>query len=239
VRGLDAVVVPVGGGGLLAGVAVAVKSRRSKVCVIGVEAARAPTLTKALRAGRPVVISGVATLADGLSVPQVGTHAFLLARRRVDDIVRVSEDEIALAILRILELEKIVVEGAGAVPLAACLSGRLAHLKGKRVALAFAGGNIDLNILDRVIEKGLVADGRLTRFTAVISDRPGGLARLARLLAEVGASIKDITHDRAFAGADVSTVNVFCTIETRDHRHVRQVHRLLRQNGIRFQSTPR
>jgi threonine dehydratase len=239
VRGLDAVVLPVGGGGLLSGVAVAVKSRHPKIRVIGVEAARAPTLTRSLQAGRPAVIPGAATLADGLSVPQIGTHAFALARRRVDKIVRVSEDEIALAILRILELEKIVVEGAGAVPLAACLSGRLAQLKGKRVALAFAGGNIDLNILDRVIEKGLVADGRLTRFTAVISDRPGGLARLARLLAEAGASIKDITHDRAFAGVDVSTVNVFCTIETRDHQHVRQVHRLLRQNGIRFRLTPR
>jgi threonine dehydratase len=148
--------------------------------------------------------------------------------------VRVSEDEIALAILRILELEKTVVEGAGATPLAACLSGKLKHFRGKRVVLALCGGNIDPNILDCVIEKGLVVDGRLTRFTAVISDRPGGLAKLTRLLAEAGASIKEVTHDRAFAGADVSTVNVLCTIETRDRRHIQEVHQLLRQNGIRF-----
>jgi threonine dehydratase len=231
---LDAVVVPVGGGGLLAGVALAVKSRRPRVRVIGVEATRAPTFTKALRAGRPVRIAAGATLADGLCVPQIGSIPFPIARRLVDKIVQVGEDEIALAILRILELEKIVVEGAGAVPLAACLSGKLPHLKGKRVALALCGGNIDPNILDRVIEKGLVVDGRLTRFTAVISDRPGGLAKLARLLAEAGASIKEVAHDRAFAGADVSTVNVLCTIETRDHRHVREVQRQLKQNGIRF-----
>jgi threonine dehydratase len=234
VSDLEAVVVPIGGGGLIAGVSVAIKVKRPKVRVVGVESFRAPTLTKALRTGRPVRIAGATTLADGLAVPQIGANSLAIARQCVDEVVRVSEDEIALAILRILELEKTVVEGAGATPLAACLSGKLSHLNGKRVVLTLCGGNIDPNILDRVIEKGLVVDGRLTRFTASISDRPGGLAKLARLLAEAGASIKDVTHDRAFAGADVSTVNVFCTIETRDHAHVREVHRLLRQNGVRF-----
>lgn len=231
---VEAVVVPIGGGGLIAGVAAALKARRPRLRVVGVESFRAPTFTKALRAGRPVKIPSATTLADGLSVPQIGAYAFTIAKSLVDEIVRVSEDEIALAILRILELDKTVVEGAGATPLAACLSGKLNHLRGKCVVLALCGGNIDPNILDRVIEKGLVVDGRLTRFTVVISDRPGGLAKLARLLAEAGASIKEVTHDRAFAGADVSTVNVFCTLETRDHRHVREVHRQLRQNGIRF-----
>ncbi len=231
---VEAVIVPIGGGGLIAGVAAALKARSPKLRVVGVESFRAPTFTKALRAGRPVKIPGATTLADGLSVPQIGAYAFTIARPLVDEVVRVSEDEIALAILRILELEKSVVEGAGATPLAACLSGKLNHLRGKCVVLALCGGNIDPNILDRVIEKGLVVDGRLTRFTVVISDRPGGLAKLARLLAEAGASIKEVTHDRAFAGADVSTVNVFCTLETRDHRHVQEIHRRLRQNGIRF-----
>lgn len=230
----EAVVVPIGGGGLIAGVAAAIKAKCPKVQIIGVESVRTPTFSKALRAGRPERIAGAATLADGLAVPQIGSRAFAIARPRVDAVVRVSEDEIALAILRILELEKTVVEGAGAVALAACLSRKLKHLHGRCVVLALCGGNIDPNILDRVIEKGLVVDGRLSRFTAVISDRPGGLAKLARLLAEAGASIKEVTHDRAFAGADVSTVNVLCTIETRDHRHVREVHRLLQQNGIRF-----
>lgn len=231
---VEAAVIPVGGGGLIAGVAAAVKARRPKVWIIGVQSVRTPTLSRALRAGRPVKIPGAATLADGLSVPQIGSRSFAIARRCVDDVVQVSEDEIALALLRILELEKTVVEGAGATPLAACLSGKLKSLRGRRVVLALCGGNIDPNILDRVIEKGLVVDGRMSRFTAVISDRPGGLAKLARLLAEAGASIKEVTHDRAFAGADVSTVNVLCTIETRDHRHVREVHRRLQQNGIRF-----
>jgi threonine dehydratase len=234
VREVEAVVVPIGGGGLIAGVAAAIKAKRPKVRIVGVESVRTPTFTKALRAGRPAKISGATTLADGLCVPQIGALAFAIARSRLDEVVRVSEDEIALAILRILELEKTVVEGAGATPLAACLSGKLKQLRGKRVVLALCGGNIDPNILDRVIEKGLVVDGRLTRFTAVVSDRPGGLAKLARVLAEAGASIKDVAHDRAFAGADVSTVNVVCTIETRDRRHIREVHRLLRQNGIRF-----
>ncbi len=234
VRDVEAVVVPIGGGGLIAGVSAAIKAKRPKVRIIGVESVRTPTFTKALRVGRPVKISGATTLADGLCVPQIGARAFAIARSRVDEVVRVSEDEIALAILRILELDKTVVEGAGATPLAACLSGKLRHLRSKHVVLALCGGNIDPNILDRVIEKGLVVDGRLTRFTAVISDRPGGLAKLARLLAEAGASIKEVTHDRAFAGADVSTVNVFCTIETRDRRHIREVHQSLRQNGIRF-----
>jgi threonine dehydratase len=234
VRGVESVIVPIGGGGLIAGVAAAIKASRPKIRIVGVESVRTPTFSRALRAGRPVRIPGATTLADGLCVPQIGTRSFAIARSRVDEVVRVSEDEIALAILRILELDKTVVEGAGATPLAACLSGKLKHLRGKRVVLTLCGGNIDPNILDRVIEKGLVVDGRLTRFTAVISDRPGGLAKLARLLAEAGASIKEVTHDRAFAGADVSTVNVLCTIETRDHRHVLEVHRLLRQNGIRF-----
>jgi threonine dehydratase len=234
VRGVESVIVPIGGGGLIAGVAAAIKASRPKIRIVGVESVRTPTFSRALRAGRPVRIPGATTLADGLCVPQIGTRSFAIARSRVDEVVRVSEDEIALAILRILELDKTVVEGAGATPLAACLSGKLKHLRGKRVVLTLCGGNIDPNILDRVIEKGLVVDGRLTRFSAVISDRPGGLAKLARLLAEAGASIKEVTHDRAFAGADVSTVNVLCTIETRDHRHVLEVHRLLRQNGIRF-----
>jgi threonine dehydratase len=234
VREVHAVIIPVGGGGLIAGVAAAIKAKRPNARIVGVESVRTQTFTKALHAGRPVRIPGATTLADGLCVPQIGARSFAIARARVDEVVRVSEDEIALAILRILELEKTVVEGAGATPLAACLSGKLERLRGKRVVLALCGGNIDPNILDRVIEKGLVVDGRLTRFTAVISDRPGGLAKLARLLAEAGASIKDVTHDRAFAGADVSTVNALCTIETRDHRHVQEVHRLLRQNGIRF-----
>ncbi len=229
---LDAIVCPVGGGGLIAGVAVAVKALRPRVQVIGVESAATGNFAAALRAGAPVRRPRRATLADGLATLAVGTNAFALARERVDAVVAVPEADIALAILRMLELEKTVVEGAAAVPLAAMMAGRLPQLAGKRVALVVCGGNIDPAILSRVIEKGLVHDGRLTRFTAVISDRPGGLADLARVIAASGASIKDIAHDRAFSGPDVSAVNAVCTVETRDRAHVAALRRALRRHGI-------
>src|SRR5436853_7573492 len=177
-------------------------------------------------------ISLSATLADGHAIPQVGKNAFEGARQRVDEAVIVSEEEIAISILRNIELEKGVVEGAAATPLAACLSGKLCHLAGKRVVLLLCGGNIDPNVLSRVIERGLVADGRLCRFSAVISDRPGGLTDLAAEIAATGASIKQVVHDRAFAGSDVSAVHVLCTVETRDQQHLSELRARLKENGV-------
>ncbi len=229
---LDAVVVPVGGAGLVAGVALALKSLRPRVQVIGVESRATASFSAALRAHHPVTTAPRPTLADGLAVSQVGGHAFALARDRVDRVVVVDERWISLAVLRMLELEKTVVEGAAAAPLAACLSGQLADLRGRKVVLVCSGGNIDPATLGRVIERGLVADGRFCRFTASISDRPGGLAKLAGLIASTGASIHDIVHDRAFSGADVSAVNAVCSVETRDRAHVRALHRALRRAGF-------
>jgi len=228
----DAIVCPVGGGGLIAGLAIAVKSLRPRVKVIGVESACTGNFAAALRAGRPVNVPRHPTLADGLATLTVGRNAFALARGRVDQVVSVSEDAISLAILRMLELEKTVVEGAAATPLAAMMSGRLPALVGKKVVLVVGGGNIDPAILSRVIEKGLVSDGRLTRFTALISDRPGGLAVLCRVIADAGASIKDIAHDRAFSGPDVSAVHAVCTVETRDRAHIAALHRALKKHGF-------
>jgi threonine dehydratase len=228
----DAIVCPVGGGGLIAGLAIAVKSLRPRVKVIGVESACTGNFAAALRAGRPVNVPRRPTLADGLATLTVGRNAFALARRNVDQVVSVSEDAISLAILRMLELEKTVVEGAAATPLAAMMSGRLPALRGKKVVLVVGGGNIDPAILSRVIEKGLVSDGRLTRFTALISDRPGGLAVLCRVIADAGASIKDIAHDRAFSGPDVSAVHAVCTVETRDRAHIAALHRALKKHGF-------
>ena len=228
----DAIVCPIGGAGLIAGIAVAAKALKPRLEIIGVESVATASFTAALKAGRPVTIPRRATLADGLAVLKVGATAFGLARHRVDQVVRVSEDWIALAILRLVELEKIVVEGAAAAPLAALMAGLLPGLKGRRVVLTVCGGNIDPAILSRVIEKGLVHGGRLTRFTAVISDRPGGLAEFSRVVAAGGASIKDIEHDRAFSGPDVSAVNAVCTVETRDHAHIRELHRALRSHGF-------
>lgn len=234
VRDVDAIVCPVGGGGLISGIGVAVKAVRPRVRLIGVESTHTGNLGAALKAGRPVLVPRRPTLADGLATLTVGGNAFALARRYVDEVVSVGEDWIALAILRMVELEKTVVEGAGAAPLAAMMAGRLPRLAGKRVALVVGGGNIDPAVLSRIIEMGLVHDGRLTRFTARISDRPGGLAELARVIGSCGASIKDIAHDRAFSGSDVSAVNAVCTVETRDRAHISALHRALKKSGFKL-----
>ncbi len=233
VPNLDAIIIPIGGGGLIAGVATAIKSLRPEVEIIGVEPANSTCFTSALAAGKPVRVASEPTLADGLAVGIVGENAFAIARERVDRVIQVSEADLALAVVRLMELEKSVVEGAGAAPLAAILSGKLADLAGKRVVLTLCGGNIDLTILSRLIESALVVDGRLCRFTAVISDRPGGLARLTSLIAQAGASVKEITHDRAFSGPNVAAVNVLCTVETRDQAHIEELYRHLTTNGIR------
>jgi len=229
---VEAVIVPVGGAGLLAGVSRAVKTLRPDTKIVAVEAENVASFSAALEAGKPTRITMRPTLADGLAIPEVGANAFQIARPLIDLTVTATEEEIALAILRLVELEKSVVEGAAATPLAACMSGRLKELAGKRVVLLLCGGNIDPNVLSRVIERGLVADGRLGRFTAVISDRPGGLADLAAQIASTGASVKQVVHDRAFASPDVSAVNVLCTVETRNHQHLAELRALLKSRGV-------
>ena len=229
---VEAILCPIGGGGLIAGVAVAVKALRPKVKVIGVESTHTRNFAAALRAGKPVTVPRRATLADGLAPLTVGPTSFALARTRVDQVVSVGEQWIALAILRLLELEKTVVEGSAAVPLAALMAGKLPELRGRRVALILSGGNIDPSVLGRVINKGLVHDGRLTRFTVTVNDRPGGLAELTRVIADCGASIQEIVHERAFSGPDVFAVHAICTVETRDHAHVAALHRALRKHGF-------
>jgi threonine dehydratase len=230
--GADAVVVPVGGGGLIAGIGMVVKTKAPRIEVVGVEPEAAACLTRALDLGGPEAVPLGSTLADGLAVAQLGAMPFEIVRRVVDRVVTVDEASIALAILRLVELEKSVVEGAGAAPLAAFIAGRLDALRGKRVVLVLAGGNIDSTMLGRVIEVGLVADGRLTRFGVTISDRPGGLARLAELIASTGASIREIVHDRAFSGPDLSAVRVVCDVETTGHDHVRKLHGALVAAGL-------
>jgi threonine dehydratase len=231
---LNAVIIPVGGAGLLAGVSLAVKTLRPDVRIVAVEAENVASFSAALDASKPVKIALHPTLADGLAIPQVGSNAFEIARSLVDQTVTVTEEQIAVAILRLVELAKSVVEGAAATPLAACLSGKLNDLAGKRVVLLLCGGNIDPNVLSRVIERSLVADGRLGRFTAVISDRPGGLADLAAQIASTGASIKQVVHDRAFASSDVSAVNVLCTVETRNHEHLAELRAKLKSRGVKI-----
>lgn len=233
---LDAVIVPVGGGGLLAGVGTAVKALRPGAAVIGVEPIAAPTLHESLAAGRPTHVDTKPTLADGLAVAQVGDICFPIIKKVMDKLVLVDEPQIAQAVLRLLELEKMAIEGAGAVPLAALSADRSGpqslNLSGKKVVLCLSGGNIDLTLISRIIERGLAADGRLCRIVVGISDRPGGLARLTAVLAATGASVKDISHDRNFGPADVALVRVAAILETRDFEHIREVREALRAAGI-------
>ncbi|MGE3775603.1 MAG: pyridoxal-phosphate dependent enzyme, partial [Pirellulaceae bacterium] len=197
------------------------------------------SFSAAVAAGHPVRFDVQPTLADGLAVNQVGELAFQIARQHVDHTVLVDEQSIALAVVRLMELEKSVIEGAGAAPLAALIGNRLPELAGKRVILLQCGSNIDLSILNRLIETGLVASGRLTRFVATISDRPGGLAHFAALIADIGASIMDVAHDRVFAGPDVTSVNVLCTVETRNAAHIDELFQRLADSGIRHRRLDR
>ena len=234
---VDLVIVPVGGAGLIAGVSLAVKTLRPQTKIIAVEAENVASFSAALEAGKPARITLHPTLADGLAIPQVGANAFEVARNLVDRAITVTEEQIATAILRLVEVEKSVVEGAAATSLAAALSGKLKEFAGKKCVLLLCGGNIDPNVLSRVIERGLVADGRLCRFRAVISDRPGGLADLTSQIASTGASIKQVVHDRAFASSDVSTVNVLCTVETRNHQHLAELRTRLKAHGVETYDT--
>jgi threonine dehydratase len=226
-----AVIIPIGGGGLMAGSGVAIKALKPDTHVIGVEPVRAPTYADALRAGKPVPIKAAPTIADGLAVAEIGTLCFDVLKQVVDEIVMVDEPEIARAIIRLIELEKAVVEGAAASSLAAATAvGR--RFAGRKIVLALCGGNIDATLISRVIERGLAADGRLCRIFAGISDRPGSLAKVLAVIAEAGASVKEVVHDRHFGPADVGRVNVTFVLETRDHRHVEEVHEALRRAGV-------
>jgi len=226
---VDAIIVPIGGGGLIAGTVVAVKAMRPEITVIGVEPERCPCFTEALKAGRPVYTDISTSLADGLAVPSVGVNAFATSAKLVDKVVKVSEEMIAIAILRLVEMEKAIVEGAGAAGLAAILAGLLPELKGKRVVVPLCGGNIDTTVLGRCLERGLAVDGRLVKFSVTVSDRPGGISDLTRFVSDIGVSMKDIIHERAWLKRDVFSVQVKVVAETRDREHAVLLEKLLRE----------
>jgi threonine dehydratase len=228
----DAVVVPVGGGGLISGVAVAMKENRPNTRVIGVEPEHYACMKAALGAGETLEIATQPTIADGLAVKRAGERTIEIARRYVDDIVTVSEDEIASAILKLLEIEKTVVEGGGAAPLAAVLFDKIAGIEGKNVAMIVSGGNIDPNLLSKIIERGLAKDGRMVRIRILGRDRPGELARICQHAASVGANILEVTHNRAFANLEVGGVEIDLTLETRGRDHVEQLLKVFREDEI-------
>jgi len=228
----EAILVPVGGGGLLAGVATVLRALKPDLEIIGVEPAGAACFAAALAANTPVRVPTSFTLADGLAVAEAGRHPLEIVRPLVNRLVTVPEEDLALAMLRLAELEKCVIEGAGAAGLAAMLGGGLPDLSGKRVILLLTGGNIDPLAHSRVIERGLAADGRIYRFDALISDRPGGLAHLSAVLAAAGVNVTEIVHNRTFAGPDLSRVHVLCTVETRDRAHIAELQHRLAENGV-------
>jgi len=223
VADLTHVVVPIGGGGIISGIAVAVKALKPSLRVIGVEAAAVPAASRARQLGEVTHIENAETIADGIAVQQIGDLAFPLIEEYVDDIVVVEEEEIASAILLLLERERTVVEGAGATPLAALVSGRIPLGADDVVAAVLCGGNIDVNIIARIIERGLVADGRIARLMVTVRDRPGSLAALSKIVAGLGANVLEIRHRRAFADITVGDVQVVMHLETRGREHVREI----------------
>jgi threonine dehydratase len=230
---LDAVIVPVGGGGLIAGIALALKKLRPRVRIIGVQAEQVPAMKAALDNGKVVQIPPSATIADGIAIRAVGEIPLKLVQKHVDEIVTVNEGEIASAVMLLLEIEKTVAEGAAAVPLAA-LGNRKIALKGKRVALIVSGGNIDMNLISRIIEKGLIQDGRLARLSVVIPDRPGQLSRVSQRIGQEGANILQIQHVRGFGEMAVGETEVEMILETTGRDHIHRIIEALWGEGFRI-----
>jgi len=232
---LEAVVVPIGGGGLIGGVACAIKeaciqASRPPVRVVGVQTARLPSMQAAIQAHHPVTVGPATTIADGIAVRRAGDLTFPLVERYVDEIVTVEEDEIASAILMLLEREKTLAEGAGAAALAALLEHRTS-LHGAHTAVLVGGGNIDVTLLSRIIERGLVKDGRLVRLRIVLLDKPGALHELTRLIASQRANIIDTLHNRAYYGVNLGDTVIDITMETRGPQHVAELLAALTAEG--------
>jgi threonine dehydratase len=228
---IDAFVVPVGGGGLIAGMAMVLKETNPRIKIYGVETEAMPGMRASLAAGEVVTVPAVRTLADGIAVARVGALPFSLCRRFVDDIVTVSDEETASAILKLLEEEKTIVEAAAAVTVAAILNHHIPQLAGKKVCAVISGGNIDVNVIGRLIERGLAQDGRLMRVSVNLSDLPGSLARLTALIANLRANILECHHNRTFSLAPFGGATVELTLETRGPDHQRLLHAALLEHG--------
>ena len=225
------IVVPIGGGGMISGIATAVKAQRPGVRVIGVEAAASPGAVQSLKAGAPVHVEMSDTLADGIAVKQIGDLTYPHIEALADDVVLVDEEEIIRAIFFMLEREKLVVEGAGAVGVAALLEGKVRLGPGDTVACILSGGNIDMNMVSRIIDRGLWADGRLASLSVVVRDRPGYLNEVTAVVAIEGANVLHIEHTRAFGDIAVGKVGIEMKIESRGRDHVAAIVAHLRELG--------
>jgi threonine dehydratase len=227
---IQAVVVPIGGGGLISGVACAIKETNPKIKVIGAQTSRLPSMKKALEHKKPVTVPVNKTIADGIAVRRAGDITFPLVQKYVDDVVTVDDEEIANAILLMLEKEKTLTEGAGAVATAAVLQKKIG-MEGKKVGVLVGGGNIDVSLLSRIIERGLVKDGRLVRLRIHLPDHPGALVRLSTVIAEQKANIVETKHDRAYYGVVLGDTVIDITMETRGPEHVAEIMTALDDAG--------
>ena len=230
VADVEAVVVPIGGGGLIGGIACAIKESNPKVKMFGVQPSRLPSMKVAVAEGKPVTISPAATVADGIAVRRAGDRTLPLVQKYVDDIVTVDEEEIANAILLLLEREKTLAEGAGAAAIASLLNHKL-PLVGKKVVVLVCGGNIDVTLLSRIIERGLVKDGRLVRLRVHLPDYPGALNRLTGILAQHRANIVETAYDRAYYGVNLGETAIDITMETRGPDHIAELLSALGAGG--------
>jgi threonine dehydratase len=229
---LEAVVVPIGGGGLIGGIACAIKESRPNIRIVGVQTSRLPSMLAARAGGHPVTVEPSTTIADGIAVRRAGDVTYPVVERYVDEIVTVDEDEIASAILVLLEREKTLAEGAGATALAALLQ-KKTTLPGVHTAVLVCGGNIDVTLLSRIIERGLVQDGRLIRLRIHLLDKPGALADLTRLIASYRANIVDTLHNRAYYGVNLGDTVIDITMETRGREQVAELLAALTAEGYK------
>lgn len=235
---VDAVIVPVGGGGLIAGVAFAVKSLNPHCKVYGVQAAGAPGMVHALEAGEPDALDRVSTFADGIAVKCPGSLTYELTKKYVDDVVTVTDDETATAVLALIEEQKLIAEGAGAVAVAAAMFNKI-DIKGKKVICLISGGNIDVTILSRVITRGLVKAGRVADMVIELADKPGQLREIASIIAEHGGNVIHVRHDHGGLDTDIVGCYLSIQMETRNHQHVEEIYNAISSAGYKIISSGR
>ena len=230
---IDAIVVPVGGGGLISGIAYTAKHIRPSVKVYGVQMTGAPSMYNSIHDGKIETLDTVQTVADGIAVKRPGDNTFEIVKKYVDDIALVSEDEVSSAILALIEKQKMIAEGAGAASVAAVMFNKF-DLKGKRVVCIVSGGNIDVNILNRVITRGLVMSGRKANLTIALEDKPGQLQQVADIVSRCGSNVVSVLHDGSDPNMPISSCFLKLTLETRDNAQIEQIRQELTKAGFQL-----
>ena len=230
---IDAIVVPIGGGGLISGIAFAVKNLRPEIKIYGVQAQNAPSMSESVKKKEKITLESVSTFADGIAVKHPGDLTFELVNKYVDDIVTVSEDEIAMSILTLMERQKIVAEGAGATSVAAVLSDKL-PIKGKDVVCVLSGGNIDVNILSRVLTRGLVSSGRNCNLQIALEDKPGQLVHVSTIISKCGGNVINVRYERSDLNMPISSCYLTIGLETKNFEHIEVIKKALTDEGIKI-----